>query len=335
MKRRPIHGFTLVELLVVITIIGMLVGLLLPAVNMAREAGRRTVCENNLKQLVTSCRNHVDKLGFYPSGGWGSNWVGTPNAGTGKNQPGGWIYQLLPYMDNDALHDQGKGLTGTALTDADTKRVSTPIPALYCPTRRAVAAYPLASPNAGGTKAAVGSRTDYAINGGSVVIQHVDGPTPPSLAGAASYTGWPDLTVKGFNGIASFRSEVTDSMIPDSKGTTYLFGEKYLSPENYITGMADAKGNDPGDLRCAISGDDVSMVRWGNTSLTPTMDRIASNNPPPSPAQIFGSSHGAGWHAAFCDGHVQLVGWGILADIHQAMASRNGHEVVDPSKIPH
>ena len=124
-------------------------------------------------------------------------------------------------------------------------------------------------------------------------------------------------------------------MITDSKQTTYLIGEKYMSPENYFT------GNDPGDLYSAMSGDDVSLIRWGSynpnnpaLSLLPSMDRTANNNPPPNPTQIFGSAHGAGWHAAFGDEHVQLIGWSIDPATHQAMATRNGHEVVDPSLIP-
>ena len=120
-------------------------------------------------------------------------------------------------------------------------------------------------------------------------------------------------------------------MIPDNHETTYLIGEKYMSPENYIT------GNDPGDLYSAMSGDDVSMIRWGSANssqpLLPAMDRTAGNNPPPCPTLIFGSTHGAGWIAAFCDGHAQFIGWGINAGIHQAMCTRNGHEVVDASQI--
>ena len=143
-----------------------------------------------------------------------------------------------------------------------------------------------------------------------------------------------------FNGIASIHSQVTDAMITDTKDTTYLIGEKYMSPENYITGIdSTIAQNDPGDLFSAMSGDDVSLIRWGNTTLLPSMDRTASNNPPPNPAQIFGSSHSAGWHAAFCDGHAQLIGWGIDPVTHQTMATRNGvrrlgYAVVDPSKIP-
>ena len=120
----------------VITIIGMLVGLLLPAVNMAREAGRRATCTNNLHQLSTACLSHAQKLGFFPSGGWGSNWVGIPDNGTGLNQPGGWIYQILPYMDQDVLHDLGKGGSLTSLRRPAPR--GSPRPCRSCTARRAV-----------------------------------------------------------------------------------------------------------------------------------------------------------------------------------------------------
>jgi len=334
--KRPSHGFTLVELLVVITIIGMLMGLLLPAVNAVREAGRRTTCSNNLYQLSKACLAHAQKLTFFPSGGWGSNWVGLPDNGTGLNQPGGWIYQLLPYMDQDALHDLGKGGTLAISSSASATRVAKPIPLLYCPTRRANQAYPVSNssvsgganpstPNQTTGPVTQAGRTDYAINGGSVYIPHGAGPS--SLTAAANYS-WPNLTTLGFNGIASIHSQISEAMIPDTKDTTYLMGEKYMSLDDYVTGI------DPGDLFSAMSGDDVSLIRWGNRTLLPSMDRTANNNPPANGKQIFGSSHGAGWNAAFCDGHVQLIGWAIDPDTHQGMATRNGHEVIDPTKIP-
>ena len=273
---------------------------------------------------------HVQKLGFYPSGGWGSGWAGLPSGGTGRNQPGGWIYQILPYMDQDTLHDLGKGGSLALSSSASAIRYSTAIPGLYCPTRRTAQAYPFTGTPMQTNTVTTAGRTDYAINGGSVYVANTGG---PGSSPAPANFSWPNL--KSFNGIATTGSQITEAGIPDNKETTYLVGEKYMSPENYMTGVdSTISHTDPGDACGAMSGDDVSLIRWGNATLLPSMDRTYNNNPPAKPSQIFGSSHGAGWHAAFCDGHVQLIAWGIDGVTHQAMATRNGHEVVDPSKIP-
>jgi len=110
--RRDGSAFTLVELLVVIAIIGILVALLLPAVQAAREAARRTHCFNNLKQMGLAAQNHQSAHGFLPSGGWGFRWVGDPDLGFGKSQPGGWVYSLMPYIEYQNVYAIGFGRIG-------------------------------------------------------------------------------------------------------------------------------------------------------------------------------------------------------------------------------
>ncbi len=106
-------GFTLVELLVVIAIIGVLVALLLPAVQSAREAARRISCSNNLKNLGLGVLNHVDTQGTFPtSEGWdGSEREDEQNVvdalqSTGKWMSGkGWVLSILPYIEQGPLYD--------------------------------------------------------------------------------------------------------------------------------------------------------------------------------------------------------------------------------------
>ena len=97
-------GFTLVELLVVIAIIGILVALLLPAVQAAREAARRMSCQNNLKQLGIALHNYHDTNKKFPAGmqfyGPGNN-----SADRGKNYRANWIIAILPYFEQQPLYD--------------------------------------------------------------------------------------------------------------------------------------------------------------------------------------------------------------------------------------
>ena len=106
-------AFTLVELLVVITIIGILISLLMPAVQSAREAARRTQCSNNLKQLALGCLNHNTQFNFLPTDGWGWGWIGDPSHGAGWKQPGGWIFSILPFIDQQNVYALQMGLNGS------------------------------------------------------------------------------------------------------------------------------------------------------------------------------------------------------------------------------
>ncbi|MCA9270167.1 MAG: DUF1559 domain-containing protein, partial [Planctomycetales bacterium] len=145
-SRRTSSAFTLVELLVVITIIGILVSLLLPAVQSAREAARVAQCKNNLKQLGLGGVTHVSLHGFYPSSGWGFKWTGDPDMGFGHSQPGGWAYNLLPYIEQENIYNIGKGLAGPepggAKYNALAEQKAHPMAIFHCPSRRRAIGYP-------------------------------------------------------------------------------------------------------------------------------------------------------------------------------------------------
>ncbi|NQT38164.1 MAG: DUF1559 domain-containing protein, partial [Planctomycetes bacterium] len=135
------RGFTLVELLVVIAIIGILIGLLLPAVQSVREAARRIQCANHLKQMGLGALNHEEAHGFFPSCGWGWAWIGDPDRGFGETQPGGWIYNLLPFVEQDALHNLGAGKSDSEKRAFAGEVANTPIAMFNCPSRRRAKPY--------------------------------------------------------------------------------------------------------------------------------------------------------------------------------------------------
>ncbi|MCU0959477.1 MAG: DUF1559 domain-containing protein [Pirellulaceae bacterium] len=170
MKAARQIGFTLVELLVVISIIGLLLALLLPAVQATRESARRVQCANHLKQLSLACLLHESTHGFLPSGGWRWDWAGDPDRGFGRSQPGGWIYSILPYVEQEPLHSQGAGKPYVEKRADLARTCQTPLSILHCPSRRAAIAYPNNETPLNILPIPTAARTDYAANGGMVPV---------------------------------------------------------------------------------------------------------------------------------------------------------------------
>jgi prepilin-type N-terminal cleavage/methylation domain-containing protein/prepilin-type processing-associated H-X9-DG protein len=345
--RRGVHrlaadssrGFTLVELLVVIAIIGILVALLLPAIQAAREAARRTQCKNNQRH--------------FPTGGWGWFWVGDPDRGFGKDQPGGWLYNILPFIEEGSLHDAGKDGDPENLSRdqrlAAAALVSSPIPVINCPSRRASKAYPMGT-NAGGTNGLFNSitpnsagRTDYAMNSGHVYNEWpttAQGQGPTSYAAAEAAFAWGGVANRNFpspngpnalTGISFERSEVSMRQVTDGTSKTYMIGERYIPIAHYEDGTWAADN----ETWCTGFNNDnyrrTGRIDGANiVEETPIPDTDTTS---PDSVGRFGSAHSGGWNVSYCDGSVTFVSYDIDWQVHRDLGNREDGNATDTSSL--
>jgi prepilin-type N-terminal cleavage/methylation domain-containing protein len=354
---RLASGFTLVELLVVIAIIGILVALLLPAIQAAREAARLSQCKNNLKQLGIACQLHHDTYGFFPSGGWGDWWVGCPDQGPGEDQPGSWAYQLLPFIEESAAAGLGSGFK---CTDADSRfflkeMVSTPVTLFYCPTRRAPQAYPMGVRNYPNMdQPAVAAKSDYAGSVGDHWSAMGSHEGPLSLAGATDPNwNWEfsgpvafiqikrrDSKFNGQTGVIFQRSEIKIRHITDGTAHTYLLGEKNVAADHY------EDGTPRNDDQSMYNGHDMDNLRstfiWfpgfenqGAPKVPPTSDNDTAGDPinKNDLEWSFGGPHRGGWVALFCDGSVHFLSFDMNPTIHQNFGNRRDGNVIDRGSL--
>ena len=295
-------GFTLVELIVTIALIGLLLALLLPAVQMARESARRTQCRNNLKQIGLAALNHESTTSHLPSNGWGWAWIGESNRGTNRDQPGGWIFNLLGYVEQDKTRRLG--------ASADIAMCQIRQPLFACPSRPGAIFGPQLPTLNGRLRNSLWMervvKTDYAINGGSSVIGTPDSPATLAEGDDPAYP-WTDTRLA--NGIGFLRSEVRLSNITDGTSNTYLVGEKAVSVKGYET------SDDPGHDQCLFSGADWDNNRWTVETPIPDGEDVFPER--------FGSAHATVCYFVLCDGSVRAVSFHIDRDVHRRRGQRN------------
>jgi prepilin-type N-terminal cleavage/methylation domain-containing protein len=307
------RAFTLIELLVVLAIIALLIGLLLPAVQQVREGANRVKCANNLKQLTLAAHNHHAALGRLPSAGWGWEWVGVADRGTGKRQPGGWLYSVLPYIEQQTVWSLGQGeATDAARKAAVLLAVETRVPIVNCPTRRTGGPYAngrnlyYRGDFAGTVTPAKLARTDYAACAGSQPRDEIDG-GPESIAQAdAGRFDWGDLS---FDGVCFRRSEIRLTDVKAGTSNTYFAGEKYLNPLDYETGL------DTSDNENYLTGFNNDVNRC--THAPPRRDLTGLRD-----TLSYGSAHVAGLNMSYCDGSVRFVTYDVAPAVHRRAGSR-------------
>jgi prepilin-type N-terminal cleavage/methylation domain-containing protein len=331
MNRTAPKGFTLVELLVVIAIIGVLVALLLPAIQAAREAARRTQCQNQMRQIGIALQNHHDVKKQLPAGGFWDhkNYPDTPAIHSGW----GWLPKTLPYIEQSQLYAQVDFKLAPADKNDSNNRalIQTDVPGLLCPsnsfrgeTTDNEGYYPTKSPiqpqvaeadyaasngdyrNLGGTGDGLDHTADNDADGkpdwpseGNVWVTSY-GPKYPSR-GVINRYGW----------AAKFKE------IPDGLSNTFAVGEcigAWCMAQNVWTQSWSTTARPINHRNEYYS---ASSQNW------PTVD-----NPQWSDSIVFRSLHPGGAHFIMCDASVHFVSENIDHVSYKAMASREGGETI-------
>jgi prepilin-type processing-associated H-X9-DG protein len=308
---------TLVELLVVIAIVGVLVALLLPAVQAARESARRASCLNNMKQLATASQNYHLFHTKFPIGVREPFFVSDrPTDGTNL-----WV-ELLPYFEQNSLHEKwddsdnrnnvagGRGATQAQIIEI-----------LLCPTDPLPG--PVMESTAANYRTPPWSAGFFGMSsyGGNAGKRSVNMGTPPDFLGISR------------DGVFFLGRSVCLKEITDGSSKTLLFGERFHEDAEFDRLNPDRR---PGTE--SIGG----MGRWGFVANAGAMAHVTLHTPvkinyqtPPEASQLydrvcaFGSGHPRGANFAFADGRAQFVSEELPLENLQALSTRAGEDVVE------
>ncbi|MEX2167719.1 MAG: DUF1559 domain-containing protein [Pirellulales bacterium] len=343
-------AMTLVELLIVIAIIGLLVQLMLPAIQASRERARKATCQNHLKQLALATQLHLDAHKFLPSGGWSGAFLADPRRGYGREQPGGWLFSLLAFVEESPLRTAAASdrLEVDPLGEGLAQLYQSAPPIFYCPSRRDARPYPFKRGGNGKWSLSVGqgalllphvTKSDYAANSGDALYSVAEAfSDQPAMWVPASYealrtspqkwTPTSDPSSVFFQtGVVYYRSEVRTAQILDGLSKTYLCGEKFMSPDVYDDVNPTNEVGMMGDNQSAWVGYewDNHRVAWNPKSSWPREDYQPRQDAPVSGAPgifAFGSAHSGSLNMAFCDGSVRPVQYDIDMQVHRQQANR-------------
>lgn len=347
--REAESGFTLIEVIVIVGIIGVLMSLLLPAVQSARESARGAACQNQLRQIAIASQSHIEAQGFLPSGGWSGSFLADPRRGYGSGQPGGWAFSILEYCELAALRERAAAdpIDSIPLGEGLQYLFQSAPPVFYCPSRRAARAYPFKRAGNGGWSLSVGqqalllpavTKSDYAANSGDALYSAAESfSNLPSMWVPANYDAlqtrleWTDTSNERSrffqSGISFYRSEVRPKDITDGLSLTYLVGEKFMHPRGYedINELNDVElMGDNQSVWVGYEWDNHRVAwnfssKWGPEDYQPRLD---AEEPGVANIFAFGSSHPGGFYMAFCDGSVQRISYDIHFETHRRQANR-------------
>jgi prepilin-type N-terminal cleavage/methylation domain-containing protein len=316
-------GFTLVELLAVIAIIGLLVALLLPAVQSARESGRRTHCSNNQRQLGLAVLRHVDQYGQFPRGQetWMNNCDNTRSGAGICNERWSWFLRVLPFIEQQSLYDQQWAyyssmdwLITPYCSYQNLPGKTSIVPTFMCPSDRASPKTQTGLSWPGNNQ---GFHGNYVLNSGTTSFN----PTGP--ASSASLAG-----------IVFPFSRITPARVRDGLSKTLLSSEIILVPD-VRDGGDDVRGRynnviHAGALFSTQNPPNTTVpdtIPWGSLCAQNTVPRAPCLSSDVNIIVHARSYHDGGVVASMADGSVRFVADAVDATAWRNAGSRSGEEV--------